>query len=321
LLLARAEVTHLSPAVTEPVKAVVVGADIGITQVGLFPLSESLAGPGGDRGVWSAVLSDPRYVIVDRYLGQLGAGGPPKTLFAAGDTITVTDPRTGRSASKVVVGILDSAFAFYGMGGGLYSPVIMSEGAARVQFGDGLRVSSVLLKPAAGVSDRWLASALQGQFLSHGLVATRIRLAVEQNFTANRGFFQLMQGFIALGLLVGIAGLGVMMVRAVRERRRSIGVLRALGFQARTVEAAFMTESLFVTLEGVIIGAGLSILTTYLLFKNYAMFRTAGGGFSVPWMAIAVLVAVATGASLLATVWPARQASKIRPAVAIRIAD
>jgi ABC-type lipoprotein release transport system permease subunit len=51
------------------------------------------------------------------------------------------------------------------------------------------------------------------------------------------------------------------------------------------------------------------------------MFRTAGGGFSVPWMAIAVLVAVATGASLLATVWPARQASKIRPAVAIRIAD
>jgi putative ABC transport system permease protein len=197
----------------------------------------------------------------------------------------------------------------------------MSEGAARVQFGDGLRVSSVLLKPAAGVSDRWLASALQGQFLSHGLVATRIRLAVEQNFTANRGFFQLMQGFIALGLLVGIAGLGVMMVRAVRERRRSIGVLRALGFQARTVEAAFMTESLFVTLEGVIIGAGLSILTTYLLFKNYAMFRTAGGGFSVPWMAIAVLVAVATGASLLATVWPARQASKIRPAVAIRIAD
>ena len=58
-----------------------------------------------------------------------------------------------------------------------------------------------------------------------------------------------------------------------------------------------------------------------MLFKSYAMFRTASGGFSVPWMSIAVLLVVATAASLLATMWPARQASKIRPAVAIRIAD
>jgi putative ABC transport system permease protein len=320
LLLAKGEVTHLTTTVTKPVDAVVVGADVRIRQAGLFPLSESMAGRGGDLGAWTAVLNDPRYVIVDGFLGQLNAGGPPRTLFHPGDTFVLTDPVTGARERKTIVGILDSAFAFYGMGGGLYSPVIMSETAARDQFGQDLVISSALLKPAPSVSDQVLASELQGRFLTHGLVATRIRHAVEQNFAANRGFFQLMQGFIALGLLVGIAGLGVMMVRAVRERRRSIGVLRALGFQAKTVQRAFLTESLFVTVEGVVIGAALSILTAYMLFKNYAIFETAGG-FSVPWVAIVVLVVLATAGSVLATLWPARQASKIRPAVALRIAD
>jgi putative ABC transport system permease protein len=267
-----------------------------------------------------AVFTDPRYVIVDRFLGQLDQGGPPKTLFRAGSTLTVTDPRTGHSERKTIVGILDSAFGFYGTGGGLFSPVIMSDRSAKELFGPGLPVSSALVRAAPGVSDGWLATNLQGQFLTNGLVAARIKRAVEQNFAANRGFFQLMQGFIALGLLVGIAGLGVMMVRAVRERRRSIGVLRALGFQSRTVQRAFLTESLFVSLEGVLIGAALSIVTAYLLFKNYEMFQTAAGGFSVPWLMIGIMMALATAASLLATFWPARQASKIRPAVAVRIA-
>jgi putative ABC transport system permease protein len=130
-----------------------------------------------------------------------------------------------------------------------------------------------------------------------------------------------MQGFLALGLIVGIAGLGVVMVRAVRERRRNIGVLRALGFQSGTVQRAFLTESTFVALEGIVLGAALSIVTSYLLFKNDEELNASGVGFPIPWASIAVLVAAAALASVLATVWPARQASKIRPAVALRIAD
>jgi putative ABC transport system permease protein len=144
---------------------------------------------------------------------------------------------------------------------------------------------------------------------------------VEDNFAANRSFFQLMQGFLALGLLVGIAGLGVVMVRAVRERRRNIGVLRALGFQAGTVQRAFLTESSFVALEGILLGAALGIVTTYLLFQNDPGFDNASIGFPIPWVSIAVLVAATALASLAATAWPARKASRIRPAVALRIAD
>ncbi len=90
---------------------------------------------------------------------------------------------------------------------------------------------------------------------------------------------------------------------------------------AKTVQRAFLTESLFVTLEGVVLGTALSIVTTYLLFENYELFQSAGGGFSIPWLSITILVVAATGASVLATVWPARQASPIRPAVALRISE
>ena len=61
-----------------------------------------------------------------------------------------------------------------------------------------------------------------------------------------RQIFQLFQGYLAMGLIVGIAGTAVVMVRAVRERRRQIGTLRALGFGSRSVGRSFAIETGFV---------------------------------------------------------------------------
>jgi putative ABC transport system permease protein len=218
----------------------------------------------------------PWQPIVDNFIGQLNSDHPPQDFLRPGQVFTLTDPLSGRSEQKILAGTLDSSYALYGMGGGLYSPVLVNRAAAREQFGDAARPTSVLLRPAPGVAASSLASELQGTFLEQGLVATRIHHVVEESYASSNSFFQLMQGFIALGLLVGIAGLAVVMIRAVRERRRSIGVLRALGFQARTVQRAFLTESLFVTLEGVLLGTVLALITTYMLFKNYELFQTAG---------------------------------------------
>jgi putative ABC transport system permease protein len=197
----------------------------------------------------------------------------------------------------------------------------MAAGGLRDQFGAGAKATSALLRAAPGVADEPLAADLQGEFLPQGLVATRIRHLVEAGYAANRSFFQLMQGFLALGLVVGVAGLGVVMVRAVRERRRTVGVLRALGFPARVVRRAFLIESSFVALEGILLGTALSVVTSYLLFRNDDELRAGAGGFPVPWLAIAVLVGATAAASLAATAWPARKAARIRPAVALRIAE
>ncbi len=301
---------------------VAVGATPAIVQGGLFPLQERLAGLGDDRAVWRKVLADPRYVIADRFLRQEEAG-PSSVDYHPGDTLTLTDPSSGKAERKTIAGTLRSAQAFYGIGladasGG---PVILGQGALAAQFGTAAKASSALVAPAAGTSDQSLTADLQGEFLPASLVVTQVRREVEREFAANRSFFRLMEGFLALGLLVGIAGLGVVMVRAVRERRRTIGVLRALGFQSRTVQRAFLTESSFVALEGIVLGTVLSVVTAYLLFKNDADLGGAEIGFPVPWVSIGVLVLTTAAASLLATLWPARRAAATQPAVALRIAD
>ena len=72
-----------------------------------------------------------------------------------------------------------------------------------------------------------------------------------------------MQQFVGAGLIVGVAGIGVIMVRAVRERRREVGVLRSLGFPARRVAAVMVFEAGFIALEGILIGVAIALVASY----------------------------------------------------------
>jgi putative ABC transport system permease protein len=84
---------------------------------------------------------------------------------------------------------------------------------------------------------------------------------------------------------------------------------------------AFLLESSFVALEGILLGTALSLVTSSLLFCNDDDLQSSGVAFPIPWMSISLLVPATVAASLAATAWPARQAARIRPAVALRIAD
>jgi putative ABC transport system permease protein len=273
-----------------------------------------------DRAVWDLVRRDPDYVLVDSFYGS--TGGPPGEPVSPGSVITLTDPRTGRQTERTVAGIVRDGTPFYGVtGADVRFPVFMGDMAAVEAFGADAAQSSALLRTPEGQSVSQLATALQGAYLANGLVATDLAAAVEETYAANNQFFRLMQGYLALGLLVGIISLGVIMIRAVRERRRSIGVLRALGFQSRTVRRSFMIESTFVAVEGVVIGTALGIVTTWLLYRNSAAFGSISGPYPIAWMQIAILISVTLLASVLATLAPARRAARIRPAVAVRVAD
>jgi putative ABC transport system permease protein len=131
----------------------------------------------------------------------------------------------------------------------------------------------------------------------------------------------LLQGFLGLGLLVGIAGLGVVMVRAVRERRHEIGMLRAMGFRTGIVRAAMLSEAGLIAVQGTVIGAALGLITTRQLLLGSDSFGDAGMPFIVPWGGLILILALPLAASLAATAWPASRAAAIRPAVALRTAD
>jgi putative ABC transport system permease protein len=163
------------------------------------------------------------------------------------------------------------------------------------------------------------ADSFAGRFLANGGKAQTLRSVVQTDLAQQQQFFLLMRSYLALGLVVGVAGIGVIMVRAVRERRRQVGVLRALGFQAAAVRAAFVVESAFVAVEGVLIGTVLALVCAWSITLTDAFGSTLA--FRVPFGTIGLLVVGTFGCALLATAAPARSAARIRPAVALRLAD
>jgi putative ABC transport system permease protein len=271
-----------------------------LDDLGEFPDAES---------AYRAVLSDPGAIIVSDFFLQ-GGGGPPEAALTPGEQVTLRDPVSGRTAELTVVAVAKSSFANDG--------AFVSLDALRDLYGPRVTANRLLVAVAPGADPSVVAGELEATYLANGVRAESFRELVSTNLAFQTQFFRLMQGYLALGLVVGVAGLGVVMVRAVRERRRQVGVLRALGYEAGAVRRAFTVESAFVTLEGVAVGTTLALVTAWRIVANDTFGEL---GFNVPWLEVGGLVLATFVASILATAAPARQAARIRPAVALRLAD
>jgi putative ABC transport system permease protein len=128
-------------------------------------------------------------------------------------------------------------------------------------------------------------------------------------------FMNLMMAFMGLGLIVGIAALGVIAARAVVERRQQIGMLRAIGFGQRMIQATFLIESSFVALLGILLGVALGVAIAIQIAPESGI---EGMTAVIPWGQIVLIVALAYLASLLTTFLPAYRAARIYPAEALR---
>ncbi|MEY2465017.1 MAG: putative transport system permease protein, partial [Acidimicrobiaceae bacterium] len=265
-----------------------------------------------DSDAWRAVLRDPALAIVPGGLLSRG-GGPSRTTVAVGARITVIDPASGRRHDVTVVATTDEAdYVRSGMFVAATTvPTLISRSAQ----------SRFYVAAAPGTDPTQLARRLQGDLLVNGAKADTFRTLVDQSLSRQNDFLRLLQGYLALGLVIGIAGLGVVMVRAVRERRREIGMLRAIGFSSRVVRTAFLLEAAFIAGQGVAIGMALGLITSFSVITHSSILGGESLPFTVPWTALAALAAASLSASLLAVYAPAAQASRIKPAVALRIAD
>ncbi len=260
-----------------------------------------------DAAAYRAVLAAPDLAIVEATFLASG-GGPPRDVVGVGDRFTTQDEASGRSRTFTIAAISTTDVADNG--------VLFGMTAARDLFGAravGDRAYLDVRDPGA------FADSFSGRFLANGGKAQTLRSVVQTDLAQQQQFFLLMRSYLALGLVVGVAGIGVIMVRAVRERRRQVGVLRALGFQAAAVRAAFVVESAFVAVEGVLIGTVLALVCAWSITLTDAFGSTLA--FRVPFGTIGLLVVGTFGCALLATAAPARSAARIRPAVALRLGD
>ena len=264
-----------------------------------------------ETAVWKAVAKDPSLAIADVAFLESG-GGPPEDNVAVGDRIQVKTPAEDETANREVVGVSAAGAAFSGV---MVSKDSLAE-IVETPVGNRHYLSVV-----GDASPEAVAARLQGEFLENGLEARSFEDVVQQALRSQEQFFDLIEGYLALGLLVGIAGLGVIMVRAVRERRRQIGVMRALGLTPAAVRSAFLVESGLVALEGTLLGAGLALATSYQLVAVSTVFGDTGVSFTVPWAQLALLLAGVLAVSLATTLPAASRAAAIPPSATLRATE
>jgi len=132
--------------------------------------------------------------------------------------------------------------------------------------------------------------------------------------------------FMVLLLIVLVAAFNIIatLVMQVMERRKEIAILRTMGSMALSIALIFLWQGLAVGVVGTIVGDGGGFLTSFLIGKYHLihlppdMFMVSNVPVELnPWNF--VLVAVATIVlCMLASVYPALQAARLRPVEVIR---
>jgi putative ABC transport system permease protein len=128
----------------------------------------------------------------------------------------------------------------------------------------------------------------------------------------SRILFLALPGLVAISLVVGGIVIMNIMLMAVSERTREIGIRKALGARRRDILAQFVVESATLSVAGAMVGIGLGLVLAYVV-KALTPLPAAVAPWSV---GLGVLLGVTVG--VVAGVYPATRASRLDPIVALR---
>lgn len=122
----------------------------------------------------------------------------------------------------------------------------------------------------------------------------------------------------AISLVVGGIGIMNIMLVAVAERTREIGLRKAVGATTRDIMQQFLIESAILTFIGGIAGIVIGALLTILMYAVLVYIVKTDWAFVLPMSAVWLSVAVATLTGLLFGIYPSREAAKKSPIEALR---
>ena len=123
-------------------------------------------------------------------------------------------------------------------------------------------------------------------------------------------------GIAAISLVVGGIGIMNIMLVAVQERTREIGLRKAVGAKNRQIMSQFLIETMFLTTIAGVFGIIVGILFSYLV-AVIARALNYEWEFSVSIMSILLSVGVSTTIGLVFGLIPARRASNLNPIEAL----
>ncbi len=303
----------------------VTGADASFLDNSKIEFQARANGYDSDQAIINALQSDPNVAIIDASAIPQGGGGfgggndnyqlegiTANTKTFAAPTIDIISPEIQTPHKVKIIGVLDqkisSMFGLYVNDAGL-KQIFPSNAPAAMHY---------YVKVAPGTDTKAYTLSIKHALLPNGAQAVDIKQELKDAQKQSSSFLYILEGFMGLGLIVGIAAVGVVAFRAVIERRQSIGMLRALGFQRSMVQESFVIESAVIVLLGVLSGAVLGIALAYILLTSNSFTNGEKVTVTYPWVQIVLLMAVAVVAALLMSWLPARQASRVHPAEALR---
>jgi len=143
--------------------------------------------------------------------------------------------------------------------------------------------------------------------------AISVPLALLKQAEATKRTFNIVLGSIAgISLLVGGIGIMNIMLAAVTERTREIGIRRAIGAKRRQIVYQFLIETVVLSMAGGLIGLGIGVLIPMLIthFSGMATVVTLNG------ILFPLFISMSIG--ILFGLYPAINAAKVDPIVALR---
>lgn len=295
----------------------VTGVDRSFVDNSRIKLQIRASGYADDEAVWQALGSGGNFAIVD--LNAIAAQSFGLGFIEGIDlnrssfepvTVSLADRLSGRRTQVQVIGVIEQNASQ------LFPGVHVSSATFSTLF-ETADTHRFVVRTKPGTNNTETARQIESALLESGAQAEAL-IDILREFTAiQTGFFRLIQGFMGLGLVVGVAAVGVIAFRTVVERRQQIGMLRAIGYTRGMVGLTFLIESAFIAFMGVLSGLVFALILAWQLITEE--FTTAGNPtFYIPWVQLLIIAGFAFGFALIMTLIPARQAAQIPIAQALR---
>ncbi len=218
--------------------------------------------------------------------------------LSLGDTVEVQF-LDGQTASLTVQGIFD-ADTF----GNLIVDRAVFDGTGTPVFDLG-----VFVQRAPGVGEAQATAALERLVETYPTAKLQTRDAyISEQAGQIDTFLNFIYALLGMSIFIAVLGIVVTLLLAVYERRRELGLVRAVGMTRRQVSGSVLWESIVTALVGAAMGTTLGLALGWIVVEA---FRDEGlEAFEVPVASIGYFIGFAVLVAAIAAVWPARRAAK-----------
>ncbi|UCF07652.1 MAG: ABC transporter permease [Thermoplasmata archaeon] len=184
----------------------VVGIDDHFIEQNRFEISRLITDFNGDPdAAFAAMKNNRQYVLADSSTAGGGFGPPPLLPLNLGETLEVT-LKDGAKRNVTIIGFIDTFVTFLDPDKSLNGIFIYDD--FLVEDYNATGVGTVLFKLKDRGDNLAVRQDMERTFLSYGAQSVDFKKEAEIQIEANVSFFSILNAYLGLGLIVGIAGLG-----------------------------------------------------------------------------------------------------------------